>query len=107
MFLEKRLIARFNGGDTDVLREIYVLYKDDLVGLASALLQDKLAAEDVVHDVFSRLVKKQETLRISTNLRSYLIASVTNAARQCFRVKGKSSQRYARFMKVIRINSIT
>ena len=85
MFLEKQLILRFNRGDTDALQDIYARYKDDLVSLAAALLQDKNTAEDVVHDVFARLVQKQDTLRISQNLRAYLTTSAANMARQHFR----------------------
>ena len=85
MFLEKQLILRFNRGDTNALRDIYARYKDHLVSLATALLHDKTTAEDVVHDVFARLVQKQDTLRISQNLRGYLMTSVANMARQYFR----------------------
>ena len=92
MFLEKQLILRFNRGDTDALRDIYARYKDDLVSLAAALLQDKNAAEDAVHDVFARLVQKQDTLRISQNLRAYLMASAANMARQHFRKRQKSPE---------------
>ncbi|MHC4385410.1 MAG: RNA polymerase sigma factor [Planctomycetota bacterium] len=92
MFLEKQLILRFNRGDTDALRDIYARYKDDLVSLAAALLQDKNAAEDVVHDVFARLVQKQDTLRISKNLRAYLMTSAANMARQHFRKRQKEPE---------------
>ena len=92
MFLEKQLILRFNRGDTDALRDIYARYKDDLVSLAAALLQDKNAAEDAVHDVFARLVQRQDTLRISQNLRAYLTTSAANMARQHFRKRQKSPE---------------
>ena len=85
MLTEKRLIMRFNRGDTDALRDIYGFYKDDLVSLAAVLLQDKTQAEDVVHDVFAGLVQKQAILRISQNLRAYLFTSVTNRVRQHMR----------------------
>jgi RNA polymerase sigma factor (sigma-70 family) len=85
MLLEKRLIIRFNRGDTSALRDIYGLYKDELVSLAAVLLQDKTTAEDVVHDVFAGLVQRQSTLRIAKNLRAYLFTSVTNRVRQHIR----------------------
>jgi len=92
MFLEKQLILRFNRGDTDALRDIYARYKDDLVSLAAALLQDKNAAEDAVHDVFARLVQKQDTLRISQNLRAYLTTSAVNMTRQQFRKRSRAPE---------------
>lgn len=82
MLQDKRLMRRFNRGDKEALRDIYALYKDDLVSLACALLHDKTAAEDAVHDVFARLVAGRETLKITRRLRPYLLSAVANAARQ-------------------------
>jgi hypothetical protein len=59
MIQEKRLMMRFNRGDAAALRDIYALYKDELVTLASALLHDKTTAEDAVHDVFAMLIDRQ------------------------------------------------
>ena len=39
-------MMRFNRGDSSALRDIYNLYKDELVSLTGALLHDKTAAED-------------------------------------------------------------
>lgn len=89
MFLEKCLIVRFNRGDTDALRDIYGLYKDELVSLAAVLLRDKATAEDVVHDVFAGLVQRRSSLRIAKNLRAYLFTSVTNRVRQHIRKSNK------------------
>ncbi|MHC4551929.1 MAG: RNA polymerase sigma factor [Planctomycetota bacterium] len=89
MIQDKRLILRFNRGDTTALRDMYALYKDDLVSLASALLHDKTSAEDAVHDVFTKLIDKQDTLKITTNLRQYLLSAAANSARQLHRVQKK------------------
>lgn len=85
MVQEKLLIIRFNRGDTTALRDIYTLYKDRLTTLAGALLHDKTAAEDAVHEVFAKLVRKQDSLAITQNLRQYLMTSVVNSARQYLR----------------------
>jgi RNA polymerase sigma-70 factor (ECF subfamily) len=82
MVQEKLLMMRFNRGDCNALRDMYALYKDELVSLAAALLYDKTAAEDAVHDVFAKLIARQETLKITQNLRGYLLRAVANAARQ-------------------------
>ncbi len=79
---EKLLMMRFNRGDCHALRDIYAAYKDELVSLAGALLQDKTSAEDAVHDVFAKLIARQQTLKITQNLRRYLLSAVANAARQ-------------------------
>ena len=82
MLQEKILIIRYNRGDREALREIYTLYKDELVSLASALLHDKTSAEDTVHDLFARLIDRQDKLKITLNLRRYLLTAVVNGARQ-------------------------
>lgn len=81
MVEEKLLMIRFNRGDCRVLHDIYALYKDEMVSLAGALLYDKTCAEDAVHDVFAKLVAGQEKLKITQNLRGYLLSAVANAAR--------------------------
>lgn len=83
-------MMRFNRGDSSALRDIYNLYKDELVSLTGALLHDKTAAEDAVHDVFARLIKKRQTLKVTQNLRGYLITAVTNTARQYFRTQSRA-----------------
>lgn len=88
---QKRLITRYNEGDNRALHEIYVLYKDDLTGFACALLHDKTAAEDVVHDVFAALVASQSRLRIARSLRQYLLTAVVNTVRNRHRVKVRSA----------------
>ena len=85
-------MMRFNRGDADALRDIYALYKDDLVTLASALLYDKTTAEDAVHDVFAKLIDRQKVLKISQNLKQYLMTAVANAARQRYRSQQKVSE---------------
>ena len=89
MIFEKLLILRFNHGDVHVLRDIYALYKDDLVSFASALLYDKTSAEDAVHDVFARLIDRQGSLRVTQNLRRYLLTAVANAARRQYHLRKK------------------
>jgi RNA polymerase sigma-70 factor (ECF subfamily) len=78
---EKILIQRFNKGDSSALRHIYDLYKVDLTTLATALLFDKTLAEDVVHDVFARLMDSSRKIHITTHLRGYLLRAVANMAR--------------------------
>ncbi len=92
MIQEKLLMMRFNRGDHGALRNIYALYKDDLVSLASALLHDKTSAEDAVHDVFAELISKQATLKITQNLRQYLLTAVVNSARRQYHLHIKRPQ---------------
>ena len=81
MIEDKLLIWRFKYGSTDALRLVYKKYKDNLLRLATALLNDVSAAEDIVHDVFVTLAQSADRLKLSGNLKSYLATCVANRAR--------------------------
>jgi len=83
---EKWLIWRFNGGDAEVVRVIYERHKCQLVALATALLRDGPAAEDVVHDVFAAFLKL-DRFRLTGSLRGYLSTCVANKARNLLRAR--------------------
>jgi DNA-directed RNA polymerase specialized sigma24 family protein len=55
-------------GSRDALGRIYQKYKTDLLILAMALLNEKSAAEDVVHDVFVTFVQSLEKFRLTGSL---------------------------------------
>ena len=74
-------MGRFNQGGRHALQEIYDLYKKDMMTLATALLFDKTLAEDVLHEVFAKLIGLQGRLRINSTLRGYLLQAVANGAR--------------------------
>jgi RNA polymerase sigma-70 factor (ECF subfamily) len=84
---ERVLIRRLNQGDIQALREVYDLTKHDLMTLAKALVSDTATAEDVVHEVFARLVSLRGTIRIRGNLRGYLFRAVANTARNALRAR--------------------
>ena len=81
MVEEKLLILKFKLGDTDALRRIYEKYKNDLLKLAIALLNDVNIAEDVVEEVFTTFAQSAATIRIHGNLKSYLTICVANRIR--------------------------
>jgi RNA polymerase sigma-70 factor (ECF subfamily) len=87
LWRDKVLVHRLNRGDPQAMREIYARYRVELVTLATALLFDKRQAEDVVHEVFARLVRQDARIRITSNLRGYLLRAVANTARNMNRVK--------------------
>jgi len=87
MIEDKLLIWRFKCGSTDALCRIYRKYKDNLLRLATALLNDISAAEDVVQDVFVSFAQSAEKLKLSGNLRSYLATCVANRARNWNRAR--------------------
>jgi len=81
MLEDRLLIWRFNRGDTDALRAIYEKYRVDLLKVATALLNDKSAVEDVVHDVFASFAQTVGRFRLSGSLKGYLSICIANRAR--------------------------
>ncbi len=90
MLQDRLLIWKFNRGRTDMLRLVYEKYKDDLMTLAAALLYDKTAAQDAVHDVFVTLIRSCGKLRLTGSLKGYLTTCVANNARN----RNKAAQRH-------------
>ncbi len=78
---DRRLVHRLRRGDTDALQQVYHRYRDDLLTVAMALLNDRYAAEDCVHDVFVHFAADPADLRATKNLRGYLLRCVANRAK--------------------------
>src|SRR4030042_1194660 len=87
MLEDKLLMWKFKRGSSDALCRIYEKYKDDLLRLALALLNDTAAAEDVVHDCFLSFAQSSQRLKVNGNLKRYLTVSVANRARNWNRAR--------------------
>lgn len=81
MIEDRLLIWKFKSGDKAALARIYDKYKIDLLRMASSLLNETSAAEDIVHDVFVRFAQSSDKLKLGGNLKGYLTACVANSAR--------------------------
>jgi RNA polymerase sigma-70 factor (ECF subfamily) len=79
--VDKQLILRCKRGSRDALTQIYNKHKADLLLLAMALLNDRGAAEDVVHDVFVSFVQGLDGFRLTGSLKGFLLTCVANHAR--------------------------
>jgi RNA polymerase sigma-70 factor (ECF subfamily) len=80
--LEDTLLAwRFKKGSRAALRRIYEKYYDYLLTVATALLHDVNAAEDVVHDSFVKLSESAHLVNPRRSLKWYLVVCVSNRAR--------------------------
>jgi RNA polymerase sigma factor (sigma-70 family) len=88
---DRRLIQQLKRGDKEALRQIYQDYKDDLLTVATSLLHDACAAEDILHDVFVSFASGIGRLELRRSLRSYLMTSVVNRVRDRFRKKGSQA----------------
>lgn len=75
------LIRRFNAGDTEALKAIYMRYKTDLMAVARALINDQTLVEDVLHDVFVQFAGQAGQFKLKGALKGYLAICVANRAR--------------------------
>lgn len=78
---DKLLVYRCKRGSQEALTQIYRKYKADLLLLAMALLNDRCACEDVVHDVFLSFVQGLDGFRLTGSLKGFLLTCVANQAR--------------------------
>ncbi len=78
---DRLLVLRCKRGGVEAMARIYRKYRKDLLVLAMALLNDKAAAEDIVHDVFLAFAEGVQTFRLTGSLRAYLLTCVANRAR--------------------------
>ncbi len=81
MMEDKLLVFRSRRGSREALTRIYEKYKADLLLLAMGLLNDKAAAEDIVHDVFLSFVRNLDGFRLTGSLKGYLLTCTANHAR--------------------------
>ena len=81
MLEDALLILRFRYGSGEALGRIYEKYRHYLLKLATALLYDANAAEDVVQDVFVRFAQSGGRFGLRGSLKGYLRTSVVHGVR--------------------------
>jgi RNA polymerase sigma-70 factor (ECF subfamily) len=92
MIEDELLKLRFKAGSTDALQRIYEKYRDRLLTLAMAMLNDAASAEDVVHDAFVSFAQSGSTFRLHGSLRAYLATCVVNRIRDQMRARKRQGQ---------------
>ncbi|MBN1361666.1 MAG: sigma-70 family RNA polymerase sigma factor [Sedimentisphaerales bacterium] len=71
---------------------IYLKHKDYLLTLATGLLGERAAAEDIVHDVFVRFAESAAQFRLTGSLKGYLATCTANLARDRLRARVRWTQ---------------
>jgi len=90
----KLLLLKFKRGSTDALRLIYEKYKDELLALAVALSNDRVTAEDALHDVFVSFAQYAGKLRLRTSLKSYLASCIANRVRNLKHIESQQTTKF-------------
>ncbi|MFB9832786.1 sigma factor [Actinoallomurus acaciae] len=81
---DRRLVKGLHDGDDDVMATLYDVYAERLYDYCMALLDDRRAAADVVHDTFIDAARRAPRLRDRGRLRPWLYAA---ARRRCMQRK--------------------
>jgi RNA polymerase sigma-70 factor (ECF subfamily) len=84
---DRLLVLRCKRGNAGAMARIYEKYRKDLLILAIALLNDKAAAEDIVHDVFVSFVESLAQFHLTGSLKAYLMTCTANRARNHNKVR--------------------
>jgi len=87
MIEDRWLIWRCKQGSRAAFQRIYEKYEGDLRTLAANLLDDKTAAEDIVHDVFISFLRVVDTFELRRSLAGYLKTCVANKSRDYMRAR--------------------
>lgn len=75
---EETLLKALRKGNTLAFQQLYNQYHGTLYLHAYNKLRDREAAKDIVHDLFTGIWQKRESLTITGKFSSYLYASVRN-----------------------------
>ncbi|MDB5117490.1 MAG: polymerase subunit sigma-70 [Mucilaginibacter sp.] len=75
---DHELVFLLKTGDKDAYTEIYNRYKGILYQHAYKLLRNQEEVDDIIHELFTTLWIKRETLEFKTNLSGYLYTAVRN-----------------------------
>ena len=81
MLEDKVLLWKFKRGSGEAIERIYDKYETYLVTVATALLNNTHAAEDVLHDFFISFVQSADRIKLNGNLKAYMAVCVANLAR--------------------------
>ncbi len=87
MIEDELLKWKFKAGSKDALQRIYEKYRDYLLTLVMALVNDADLAEDIAQDVFVAFAQSSGTFKLRGSLKSYLATCALNRCRDQIRAR--------------------
>jgi RNA polymerase sigma-70 factor (ECF subfamily) len=88
-------MQRVRAGDLDQLSELFERHHRRLYQFFLRLARERMAAEDLVQEVFVRVLKYRHTWREEAEFVPWMFALARNAAVDHFRARGRDSKRDA------------
>lgn len=77
-FNEQALLERLIAGDHQAFTQLYLVYLGNLYRYASLFFPDKVAAEEIVQDIFIKIWEKREQLAGVKSFKQYLFKAAKN-----------------------------
>ena len=77
-FEEKALFENIQKGNKNAFEQLFRSYYGYLCAFATKIIEDEIAAEEIVQDFFVKFWEKRVDLKIETSLKNYLFRSVKN-----------------------------
>lgn len=95
---DRALCAGLRASDRETLREIFFLFRDDLVRYVTTIIRDGSVAHDLVQDVFVSLWDLRERLDPDCALRSYVFRMARNRAYRYLRDERLHAEKHDQLM---------
>lgn len=92
------LVSGRHGGGTD-FRSLYEAHFDMLMKIAYRITNSMEAAEDIVHDAFSKIVERNMDFPTSNDAKFWLIRVVKNNAINYSKRKGREARAYEKWWR--------
>ena len=88
------LLAKLQNNELDYFDEFYELTHRKVYFMAYSLLKDEASSEDIVQEVYMRLLEKPKRIKLDGNILSYLIEMSKNITLNYLKKEQRSSVEY-------------
>ncbi|HEY4785859.1 MAG TPA: RNA polymerase sigma-70 factor [Bacteroidales bacterium] len=75
---EQEILTNLTKGNETAYEFVFLTFYNELCVYALGIVRDKMAAEEIVQDVFVKLWESREQLTVKTSLKAYLYRAVHN-----------------------------
>lgn len=77
-FEENELYEKIQQGDTKAFEKLFKMYYGYLCNFATKIVEDDVAAEEIVQDFFVKFWERRSAISVESSLKNYLFRSVKN-----------------------------
>ncbi|WP_186758225.1 RNA polymerase sigma factor [Echinicola salinicaeni] len=102
----KQTLALFIQGDPSATDTIYRYYRIPIIRFAKSILKDEFEAENIFHEVFTKMISRREKINPDMNFSSYIFTAVKNEIFDYFKNVKKSHQLKEQFWTNIQMTSV-